>query len=357
MRLQARCSGPYRVNVAAARGLHQIAAALALLMRHTLIHQVVKRPGCADFDSTAGIVGRRAYCATTGVGNLVYATAILIHAIHAHFDQPACSMPRSHRDTLLIEWNGERLGLHAQRAVSWPARRTLIVADAHFGKAAAFRAAGVPVPGGTTQNDLKRLDALLDQTRSTRLIVLGDFFHAASGRVEQTMNALSQWRRERASLDIMLVRGNHDLHAGDPPADWGFTCVDEPLVDGPLAFRHALEEKNRAAMPGANGSSDARRCSKAVKASQQADVLPTLAGHVHPCAVLRDDDGSTMRLPCFLFRPGEAILPAFGSFTGMHPVRPRAGMRGKASPDRIFVIGSGAVVEVKGRSAWQKAEC
>ena len=48
-----------------------------------------------------------------------------------------------------------------------------------------------------------------------------------------------------------------------------------------------------------------------------------------------------MRAPCFHFGPRVAVLPAFGAFTGMHPVRVRRG-------DRVFAIGPDAVVEVGG---------
>ena len=34
------------------------------------------------------------------------------------------------------------------------------------------------------------------------------------------------------------MRGNHDAHAGDPPADWAITCVDEPSIEQPFAWRH-----------------------------------------------------------------------------------------------------------------------
>ena len=58
----------------------------------------------------------------------------------------------------------EPLTLLASRAALWDARRWLIVADAHFGKAAAFRARGVPVPRGTTLETLARLDAAIAAT-------------------------------------------------------------------------------------------------------------------------------------------------------------------------------------------------
>src|SRR6185436_13839134 len=68
---------------------------------------------------------------------------------------------------------GEQLRLLGERAVFWERVRTLFVADPHFGKAAAFRAAGVLVPRGTTGETLSRLDAALDRTGAERIVFLG----------------------------------------------------------------------------------------------------------------------------------------------------------------------------------------
>src|SRR5690554_3561823 len=68
---------------------------------------------------------------------------------------------------------GQTLTLHPERAVYWERARTLIVADTHFGKAATFRAHGLPVPVGTTTAALQRLDAVLTRTRAERLLFLG----------------------------------------------------------------------------------------------------------------------------------------------------------------------------------------
>ena len=76
--------------------------------------------------------------------------------------------------------------LLGERAVYWERARTLLVADPHFGKAAAFRAAGVLVPRGTTGETLSRLDAALDRTRAERIVFLGDFLHAREGRSAET---------------------------------------------------------------------------------------------------------------------------------------------------------------------------
>ncbi len=49
---------------------------------------------------------------------------------------------------------GEDLVLLAERAVFWPAKKALFVADFHLGKAASFRSAGIPLPSGTTTENV-----------------------------------------------------------------------------------------------------------------------------------------------------------------------------------------------------------
>ena len=64
--------------------------------------------------------------------------------------------------------------LMGDKAVYWPRTQSVIIADPHFGKPSAFRKVGIPVPTGTTLNDLKRLDAILDETGANRLWVRPD---------------------------------------------------------------------------------------------------------------------------------------------------------------------------------------
>ncbi len=86
-----------------------------------------------------------------------------------------------------IQWAGEALCLLPERALLWVQARTLVIADPHFGKAAAFRAGGILVPPGTTADDVARLEGLVRAHAPRRLIVLGDFFHAAAGRAPETL--------------------------------------------------------------------------------------------------------------------------------------------------------------------------
>ena len=202
---------------------------------------------------------------------------------------------------------GARLQLLADRAVYLPDHATLLVADAHIGKAHSFRRLGVPVPAGTTVEALQRLSALVQATGAERIVFLGDLLHAARGRGTATLAAFADWRASHAGLELLLVRGNHDRHAGDPPADWQVQCVDEP---------HHL--------PGLPGLALAHH-------PQSVPGAYVLAGHVHPAVVLGGRAHQRLRLPCFHFGPQVGLLPAFGGFTGLHVLRPVPG-------DRVFVI-------------------
>ncbi|WP_148714014.1 ligase-associated DNA damage response endonuclease PdeM [Chitinolyticbacter meiyuanensis] len=209
-----------------------------------------------------------------------------------------------------VEVAGETLCLLPQRAAYWPRRATLLVADAHFGKAAAFRALGQPVPHGTTADNLDRLDQMLLSHTVQRLVFLGDFLHARHGRSDALLASLLAWRQRHALLECVLVRGNHDRHAGDPPDALGFHVVVEPWLLPPFALCHepGLLEPGHYA----------------------------LAGHLHPAVQLVGPAFERIRLPCFSFDAHSGLLPAFGAFTGAALIAPQPGRR-------LFVVGDDAV--------------
>jgi uncharacterized protein len=212
-----------------------------------------------------------------------------------------------------ITFGGQSLQLLSDRAILWTRFKTLIVADVHLGKAQTFRSMGVPVPGGTTHTDLSRLTSLIQQHDATRLIVLGDLFHALAGMGEELFSQLIAWRREIESTQLVLVRGNHDARAGDGPPELNMTCLDVLMEEG-LAFTHHPPEQT---------------------------AIPTLCGHVHPGARLADFDGSGVTVPCFVKSENVLILPAFGRLTGCQRVEPRAGQS-------LYIAAAGRVVQLPG---------
>ncbi|OZI34396.1 DEAD/DEAH box helicase [Bordetella genomosp. 10] len=213
-----------------------------------------------------------------------------------------------------VDVAGERVYLLPARALWWPDRGALLLADPHFGKAAAYRSLGQPVPAGTTAATLARLDALLSVLPVRRCVVLGDFLHARAARAPATLAALRAWRERHPRLACVLVRGNHDSRAGDPPAELGFEVVDEPYRLGSFDCRHH---------PPAPGTASVGRYA--------------WAGHLHPSHILRGRGRDSARLPCFVLDEDHGVLPAFGAFTGTWPVQCRAGRR-------IFVVAEDRVL-------------
>ncbi|WNJ86639.1 ligase-associated DNA damage response endonuclease PdeM [Pseudomonas canadensis] len=204
-----------------------------------------------------------------------------------------------------VRLEGEELWLLADKAVYWPARQCLMIADAHFGKASAYRSLGQPVPQGTTTENLQRLDRLLSALPCAQVIFLGDFLHGPGSHASGTLGALRSWRALNPDLPMTLIRGNHDKRAGDPPEDLRIEVVTEPLLMGPFALQH------------------------------EPDAHPShhvLAGHVHPVYRLRGKGRQSLRLQCFVVGARVSLLPAFGAFTGGHRVE-------QDNDRRIYVIG------------------
>lgn len=183
----------------------------------------------------------------------------------------------------------------------------------------------MPVPEQATTKDLSRLSLLIERFSARRLVILGDLIHAASGRAPATMESVASWRARHTSLDVLLVRGNHDVRAGDPPPDWRVRVVPGPhqeAGDGELAFAHEPDEANGRAY--------------------------VLCGHLHPAVSLAGPSHG-VRARCFWFRSRDrvGVLPAFGTFTGSRCVEVLPG-------DRVIAVGGragageGEVVELFG---------
>lgn len=219
------------------------------------------------------------------------------------------ALPANDTTCCQVQWAGQDLCLLADRALWWPAQRVLFIADLHIGKAATYRALGQPVPGGTTQQNLARLDRLIETHRPLQIVFLGDFLHAAQARTPQVLAALQAWRAQHAQLALTLVRGNHDSRAGDPPLALGIAVVNEPHLIGPFAACHH---------------------------PQWHATHFVLAGHLHPVCTLYGRGRDRIRMPCFVSQGEQAILPAFGEFTG--------GWQVEAAPGRRFYgVGGDAV--------------
>jgi uncharacterized protein len=235
-----------------------------------------------------------------------------------------CSTSELPVGALLLKILTTPVWLLPDRAVYFPQQRALLIADVHIGKAATFRSLGVPVPSGTTQSNLSRISQLLLTTDAKQLFVLGDLFHGRLAFDANTIAVMQAWREAHADIQMALVGGNHDASAG------GVAALPKSLniewVNEPYAFF----------------GNDAER----FLLCHEPQVHPqgfVFSGHWHPVQRLVGR-GDSVRLPCFWQQSQQMILPAFGEFTGGHPIEPSIG-------DKIFMTDSMQVHDVSRLSA------
>ncbi|MGJ8726078.1 MAG: ligase-associated DNA damage response endonuclease PdeM [Roseibacillus sp.] len=212
------------------------------------------------------------------------------------------------------------LQLLADHALFLPQSHTLILADTHFGKSAAFRARGLPVPEGDTLTDLARIDKLITETKSSHLVIAGDLLHARVGCTPEVLDILLPWLA-KSPIPITLVEGNHDAACGKNPLGKDFPLLPEYTIDD----FHILHDPD--------------------------DELDNpsgfhIGGHLHPAVRIKDGTGTGFRAPVFFLRKNQLVLPAFGTFTG-----------GKTysysrEHDRLFTPLNGRVVELPS-SLWK----
>lgn len=205
---------------------------------------------------------------------------------------------------------GIELWLLAQKAIYWPDKRRLLIADTHFGKISHFRKNGIRVPEEAAKENLSRLERLLYETRAIEVYFLGDLFHSELNR---EWLGFKQVIALFPNTEFHLIGGNHDIL--DELSYYRARLVYHPetLKLGPFLLSHEpLEEEYE----GYN-----------------------LCGHIHPGVRLRGTGRQSLRLACFHFGPNQGILPAFGEFTGTHRVEPK-------KSDRVFVIAEDRVIEI-----------
>jgi len=186
-------------------------------------------------------------------------------------------------ESLQLLLGGEPMILLADRALYWPARRRLIVADLHLGKGAVLRRAGIAVPSGGTRTDLTRLAGLLDMTAAASLWILGDFLHGQRSAASDA--AWQAFRQAHGQVDVCVVPGNHDRALDADVA--GARLIADGTHEGPFVFRHA----------------------PATRAGTSGHVL---CGHLHPVLKLP----ALPAHPLFWIGQERTVLPAFSLFTG-----------------------------------------
>lgn len=179
---------------------------------------------------------------------------------------------------------GEPMRALGDRALYWPARKRLLIADLHLGKGQVFRRAGIALPSGGTAHDLARLATLVESTTAEELWILGDVLHGPAPQ-SGWRRRVDEWRGQHHHLRVAALAGNHD-RALAGAGGLGFELLPDSVDDGPFQLRHDPHPHQ---------------------------TLHVLCGHLHP---VFKAPGTTRRWPAFWLRAGMTVLPAFSQFTG-----------------------------------------
>lgn len=195
----------------------------------------------------------------------------------------------------------------------WPTQSVLFVADVHVGKEHVFGRNGIPIPGGISEQTLKRLFTLARRSGAKRLMILGDFMHNVPSSSEAWLDYLSALLDEHENLRVEIVAGNHDRVAGRHLIDPRICWHSESYVLGELVLRHEPQDD---------------------------DYGYVLSGHIHPKWQVGSVRRGGVKAPIFWFRQGHMVMPAFGEFTGGMLINP------DPKHDALYMIGPDTVVQV-----------
>lgn len=169
-------------------------------------------------------------------------------------------------------------------ALYWEAEDTLLVADLHLEKGAAYAARGMLLPPYDTRSTLSRLSKIIAAVEPSRVVALGDSFHrseCADNLVEDDFALLLKLQRGR---DWFWICGNHDPNL--PDTIGGTVC--STLSIGGVVLRHEPSDDEAAL---------------------------EIVGHLHPVARI-SRRGSVVRRRCFATDGRRLVMPAFGAYAG-----------------------------------------
>ncbi len=196
-----------------------------------------------------------------------------------------------------FEFCGASLCALPGRALWWPDRKLLGVADLHLGKSGRLaRSSGTLLPPYETRETLARLAGLIRIADPATVVCLGDSFDDVEAVDELSAEDQTSLSAMAHGRDWIWISGNHDpelVSGGMPtrPCGGGLPGRRDGRMDeytaGPLTFRHV-------AAPAETGE---------------------VSAHYHPkCRVA--GRGRSVTRACFLIDRKRIILPAFGHYTG-----------------------------------------
>lgn len=204
--------------------------------------------------------------------------------------------------------------LSAQRSIYWEEQKTMIVSDTHFGKTGHFRKSGIAVPQQVYKEDLQRFFSLATNLKPERILVVGDSFHSTDN---EEHNLFLRWKNDFNSLQITLIKGNHDILGNTWYENAGIQLIEDFYEIGQFRFQHDPAEND-------------------FLVKENTFVF---SGHLHPGIQMRGIGKQSLRFPCFYFTQNQCILPAFSKFSGLAIVKPK-------KQDQVYAIANDNIIKL-----------
>jgi len=210
-----------------------------------------------------------------------------------------------------LKWREINIQLLPEKAVYLDEFRSILIADPHFGKAAHFRKAGIPVSEKLHIGDLMIIQKLIQIYSPENLYFLGDLFHSDLNIAWNDLETFAEYHPE---TNFHLIKGNHDILPELVYRSDIWQVHEEPLTIGNLILSH----------------------------EPMANIPPekiNFCGHIHPGISLYGTARQKLTLPCFFVSTNQIILPAFGRFTGLYTMK-------CGKNDNAYVIAEKKVIPV-----------
>ena len=208
---------------------------------------------------------------------------------------------------ITIELQGVEAVLLPEKALFLPGYSVLVIADLHLGKASHFRSAGMSIPLEVGREDLKKIQALVDEWKPKEVLFLGDVFHSSENKEWEWLKEFCAYNTE---VQWRLTMGNHDILPQQKYKDLGWDTCNIAQY-GALDFCH----------------------------EPQPELPFCVVGHLHPGYVLRGKGKQRVTLPCFHLTTQLLMMPSFGFFTGHVPQKTR-------TKDSVFAIADGQIFPI-----------
>ena len=197
--------------------------------------------------------------------------------------------------------------MHPSGVLFWKEKSMLLISDVHLGKISHFRKFGAAVPQAAVLKNFDTMNEAINFFQPEIIVFMGDLFHSS---LNKEWVLFEKWVSTVIS-EIILVAGNHDIISPLKYENLGIRVVSEIQLDGFLLTHHPVEREG----------------------------FFNFSGHIHPAVRLQGMGRQSVRLSCFFKSEHQMILPAFGTFTGTHVLKPQADNEVYAlTEDEVFQV-------------------